>query len=180
MTWCPQCTDKGLRHAKLAERLAGYGCQECGGVLLSLVAYRIWRESNVSISENVPSVDDSVTVEDSGNAITCSKCSGLMTKYRIAASVANRLDYSPRCDDVWLDNGEWTMVEDLAMSGHLARVFTQPWQNCIQNEIVKIKEEEQLRELLGDDWDFFTNFRNWLNRSPARQRLIAYLQRTDR
>lgn len=180
MARCPQCANTGLRHAQLADRLAGHACEQCGGILLSLVAYRSWRDANISKSDDIQFVDETVTVDDSDIAKECSKCSGLMTKYRISAAVANRLDYCARCEDIWLDDGEWALVENLATSGHLAKVFSQPWQTRIRSEIAKDREDERLMELLGDEWDFFASFRNWLNRNPAKDRLIAYLQRRRR
>ena len=103
-----------------------------------------------------------------------------MTKYRIAAEVSNRIDYCPRCEDIWLDKGEWELVENLATSGHLAKVFTQPWQYRIRSAIAKDREDEALRALLGDDWDYFLKFRSWLNRKPAKERLVEHLRRGDR
>ena len=40
-----------------------------------------------------------------------------MSKYRINADKTNRLDYCPHCEEIWLDDGEWQLVEGLVLAG---------------------------------------------------------------
>ena len=44
MALCPQCDHSVLVHTLLTDNLAGYSCGKCLGTLVSLVAYRVWRE----------------------------------------------------------------------------------------------------------------------------------------
>ena len=44
MATCPNCKTSGLRHVLLSADLPAYACPDCSGLLVSLVAYRRWRE----------------------------------------------------------------------------------------------------------------------------------------
>ena len=176
MAQCPQCTDSPLVHTMLTEGLAGYSCGRCLGTLVSLVSYRAWRESAgrgrlPATSAVVPDVD----AADSVGAKKCPKCRSLMSKYRISAERSNRLDYCAHCEEVWLDDGEWELVESLVTSGEFAKVFTQAWQHAVRGELADGMREQRLRELLGNDHERVVLFAKWLRDHPARQEILARL-----
>src|SRR3954470_23173065 len=104
MAQCPQCADSTLVHTMLAEGLAGYGCGNCLGTLVSLATYRAWRERGgaQALPVMAPAMIDT-TPADSIGAKKCPKCRSLMSKYRINADKGNRLDYCPHCEEIWLD-----------------------------------------------------------------------------
>ena len=145
-----------------------------------MVNYRRWREGNVDGRPEVEPISTDVMVDESSQALACPKCKRVMTKYAIALHTTNRLDYCAHCEEVWLDGGEWELIENLAMSGYLAEVFTQPWQRRIRESISHEREADRLKELLAGDYDKFVELRNWLNGHPSRDKLIVYLQRKSR
>ena len=167
----------------LTEGLAGHSCGQCLGTLVSLVAYRAWREraGAHALPGAAPAVAD-LTAADSVGAKKCPKCRSLMSKYRISAARANRLDYCPHCEEIWLDDGERELVEGLVISGDFARVFTQGWQYAVRSGVTGAMEEQRLRELLGADFARFAEFARWLSAQPARQEILAQLAhfRADR
>jgi Zn-finger nucleic acid-binding protein len=178
MAQCPQCADSTLVHALLADDLAGYSCGKCYGTLVSLAAYRAWREN--SGSGRLPSTPPAIADSDAPDSIAakkCPKCSSLMSKYRIGAEKTNRLDYCPHCDEVWLDDGEWQLVEGLARSGDFARIFTQAWQSSVRGEVTGAMEEERLRGLLGSDYERVEQMRDWIAKHPQRLAVLAQLAR---
>ena len=162
----------------LTEGLAGYSCGKCLGTLVSLVSYRAWREraGRHELPTASPAIADS-TPADSIGAKKCPKCRSLMSKYRISAERANRLDYCPHCEEIWLDDGEWQLVESLVMSGEFSKVFTQAWQYAVRAGVTGAMEEHRLRDLLGADFDRFSEFARWLVKQPARQEILAQLAR---
>lgn len=177
MAQCPQCADSPLVHTMLNETLAGYGCGKCLGTLVSLVSYRAWRErSGASLPETPAAVPD-VDAPDSIAAKNCPKCRSLMSKYRITAGKTNRLDYCPHCEEVWLDDGEWQLVEGFVSSGEFAKLFTQAWQYAVRANIGQEMAEHRLREMLGDQFERVEEFAGWLQSHPARQEIIARLAR---
>jgi Zn-finger nucleic acid-binding protein len=177
MAQCPQCADSVLVHTMLTENLAGYSCGRCLGTLVSLVAYRAWRESPAGRDarrDTATAVAD-VDAPDSTAAKKCPKCRSLKSKYRVSADKANRLDYCPHCEEIWLDNGEWRLVESLVTRGEFAKVFTQAWQHDVNAGVANAMQEQRLRELLGDHYERVVTFDAWLQEQPARSEILAYL-----
>jgi Zn-finger nucleic acid-binding protein len=178
MALCPQCADSTLVHAMLTENLAAYSCGKCLGTLVSLAAYRAWRESTGR--DRLPATPAAVADDAAADSIAakkCPKCRSLMSKYRISAGKTNRLDYCPHCDEVWLDDGEWHLVEGLALSGDFARLFTQAWQNMVQVEVTEAMESDRLQALLGTDYGRIEELRAWLLAHPRRLEILAILRR---
>jgi Zn-finger nucleic acid-binding protein len=177
MAQCPQCADSPLVHTLLTEGLAAYGCGKCLGTLVSLVAYRAWRErSGAHQSSATPAIPDAAPADSIG-AKKCPKCRSLMSKYRISSEQANRLDYCAHCEEIWLDDGEWQLIESLVVSGELTKVFTQAWQHSVRTGVIQAMEERRLRELLGPDHDRVVQFADWLATQPAKQEILARLVR---
>lgn len=178
MALCPQCDHSVLVHTLLTENLAGYSCGKCLGTLVSLVSYRAWREQNAhDPPAAAPPAEPDAVPPDSIGAKKCPKCRSVMLKYRISSEKANRLDYCPHCEEIWLDDGEWQLVESLVTAGDFARVFTQAWQYAVRTGVTSAMEEQRLRELLGGDYDKFLEFARWLEGQPAKQEILARLAR---
>ena len=182
MAQCPQCAqahdDSPLVHTLLTENLAAYSCGRCLGTLVSLVSYRAWRES--SGRSKLPPAEPAVAaseVADSTGAKKCPKCRSLMSKYRISAEKSNRLDYCSHCEEVWLDEGEWELVESLVARGDFTRVFTQAWQYAIRGDVSQHMEEQRLRERLGADYERVAQFAQWLQSHPSRNEILTKLSR---
>jgi len=179
MALCPQCDHSVLVHTLLTDNLAGYSCGKCLGTLVSLVAYRAWRESAAGRESlhHTPAAVADVDPPDSVGAKKCPKCRSLMSKYRINADKTNRLDYCPHCEEIWLDDGEWQLVEGLVAAGDFAKVFTQAWQYAVRASVSSAMEEQRLRELLGDDYERVAKFEEWLQTQEAKAEIIARLGR---
>jgi Zn-finger nucleic acid-binding protein len=178
MALCPQCDHSVLVHTLLTENLAGYSCGKCLGTLVSLVAYRAWRErvAQGTLKATVVAEPD-VTPADSTGAKKCPKCRSVMSKYRISSEKLNRLDYCPHCEEIWLDDGEWELVESLVTAGDFAKVFTQAWQYAVRSGITSAMEEQRLRELLGGDYERVVEFARWLEDQPTKPEILARLTR---
>jgi Zn-finger nucleic acid-binding protein len=178
MAQCPQCADSPLVHAMLEENLPAYSCGRCFGTLVSLAVYRAWRENTGR--GRLPATPAAVADTDPVDSLTakkCPKCRSLMSKYRISAQKTNRLDYCPHCDEVWLDDGEWQLVEGLALAGDFARLFTQAWQNSVRGDITESMEADRLRALLGADFERVEELRAWIQAHPRKLEILARLAR---
>jgi Zn-finger nucleic acid-binding protein len=179
MALCPQCDQSVLVHTLLTDNLAGYSCGKCLGTLVSLVAYRVWRERFGSGTlQDMPAAEPDFEPPDSVGAKKCPKCRSVMSKYRISSEKHNRLDYCPHCEEIWLDQGEWQLVEGLVASGEFTKVFTQAWQYAVRAGITSAMEEQRLRELLGDNYERVAQFAEWLQSQPAKQEILAMFGRS--
>jgi Zn-finger nucleic acid-binding protein len=181
MALCPQCDHSILVHTLLTDDLAAYSCGKCLGTMVSLVSYRAWREKQgKGTLPPPPTAEADSGPPDSIGAKKCPKCRSLMSKYRIRSDKTNRLDYCPHCEEIWLDEGEWELVEGLVASGEFTKVFTQAWQYAVRTGLTTAMEEQRLRELLGGDYDRVAQFAEWLQQQPAKQEIVARLTRRAR
>ncbi len=126
---------------------------------------------------NTPAAVADVDPPDSIGAKKCPKCRSLMSKYRVTADKTNRLDYCPHCEEIWLDEGEWQLVEGLVLAGDFTKVFTQAWQYAVRAGLSSAMEEQRLRELLGNDYERVVQFASWLQAQPAKNEILARLLR---
>ena len=171
---CPSCKDRQLNPTRLEQDLPALGCEQCGGTLLSLVSYRHWRERQ---STHTTEAGETPTeVKDNTLALQCPKCEHFMTKFRLSADTRNQLDLCVRCDDVWLDNGEWRLIDKLALAGSLTRVFTQPWQSHVRHVEAERRAEERWADRLGADYERARQTLDWLRDNPNARDVLTYLQ----
>ena len=174
---CPLCSQSELTPVKLSYDLPALGCMNCGGVLLSLILYSDWRERHPNELPPTSRTESPANpqVEDTKNALLCPKCRGFMTKYKMRADASNVLDLCAHCDEVWFDRGEWSQVEDLALSGQLSRVFTQKWQTDLRKAEVNQRAEKRYQEQLGEDYAELAALRERLRDHPKAKEILAFL-----
>lgn len=174
---CPFCKDRPLNPTRIEGDLPALGCEHCNGALLSLVSYRHWRERR-------PAHDDSahdgtplevVDVKDTPLALQCPKCERFMTKFRLSADTRNHIDLCVHCDEVWLDQGEWRLIDSLALAGSLTRVFTQPWQSHVRQVEATRRAEERWAERLGTDYERARETLAWLKDGDNAHDVLTYL-----
>ena len=175
MTSCPKCRGRALSPTWLAEGLSAKGCQACGGTLVDLLAYRAWAHQKGVDTVSAGSASG-VAIDDTKQAIPCPNCDAVMTKFRLAASADNKVDFCSNCDEVWLDGGEWQQLEDLGLRQNLGSVFTEPWQRHVRAGIADQAHESLLRERFGGDFGRIAEFRAWVVQHPEYERIMAWLR----
>jgi len=174
---CPLCKNHVLKPITLADDLPAEGCSHCQGALVSLLSYRVWLErhpvdAQLAAERQLGSVIEAV---DTAHALICPKCSGIMNKYRIAAETENKIDLCVRCNDVWLDKGEWALIQLLELADKLPRIFYDSWQKQIRTTHSHALKEQKFKELLGDDYAEIVRIRGWINGHEQRRALLDYL-----
>ncbi len=174
-TPCPTCAKSELHAIELQEQLPALSCPDCGGTLLSLIAYRNWRETRAAPTQSQIDVGEASSVADSTKLLRCPHCKAFMTKFRFSADAKNQIDLCDNCDEVWLDSGEWSLVEHLARRGQLAKVFDESWQKRLREEQARRRAEERWSTVLGEDYERARDIRTWLALHPKGKELVAYL-----
>jgi Zn-finger nucleic acid-binding protein len=172
---CPHCKDRSLHPSRIEADLPALSCEGCGGSLLSLVAYRHWRENQPG-QEGVDTSEDSLDeVKDTSIALRCPKCEHFMTKFRMSADARNQIDLCVHCDEAWLDRGEWQLLDRLALAGKLTQMFTQPWQNRVRSTEAERRAEQRWSERLGEHYSRAQELREWLRSNPQAREILAYV-----
>ena len=174
---CPRCETSDLAPTLIEEYLAAMACGQCGGSLVSLLYYRHWAETQKP--ETSPSSDAAVSrPRDTTTALMCPKCSRVMTKYKLVGSVDNRIDVCATCDEAWLDDGEWELLEQLQLSHTMPSIFTDAWQRRLRNEKTEDTRRSILKTTIGEVAAAkVEEFRVWLNEHKRKSTILTYLYR---
>jgi Zn-finger nucleic acid-binding protein len=176
---CPSCDKQPLRPAKLDDRLPGYACSQCGGFLLDILTYRSWMESEPAEPGRGDSVPEADTAGDSKGAILCPKCGRMMSKYRIAGDVENRLDLCNYCGGLWFDGGEWELLKRLDLASKVPQILSQPWQKQVRAQSLRQSVEKRFAALFGPDYEKIHEFRRWMRKHANAAQIKAYINRSD-
>jgi Zn-finger nucleic acid-binding protein len=173
---CPRCHTLDLLPTMIEEYLAAMACAQCNGSLVSLLYYRHWAEtqkpdaSQASTNVSHP--------RDTTGALVCPKCSRVMTKYKLVGSLDNRIDVCATCDEAWLDDGEWELLEQLQLSHTMPSIFTDAWQRRLRNEKTEETRRSMLKATLGEAAAArVEEFRVWLNAQKRKSTILTYLYR---
>jgi Zn-finger nucleic acid-binding protein len=174
---CPRCKTPELQPTMIEEYLPAMGCGTCHGSLVSLLYYRHWAETQKPATDTAATGATAET-NDTTTAITCPKCSRIMTKYRLMGGVANRVDVCVCCDEAWLDGGEWELLESLQLSLKVTSIFSDAWQRRIRHESSEETRRSILVRLIGDAGAKKVEvFREWLTANRHKPEIMAYLYR---
>jgi hypothetical protein len=122
---CPKCKTPDLHPTKIEQGLSG---MVCNGVFVSLLYYRDCAERFSDVVGAPVETIDAEEIDNTHNVMSCPKCSCIMTKYRLSSQYHNRLDLCANCDEAWLDNDEWALLESLDLGSNMPLVFTEQWQ----------------------------------------------------
>jgi Zn-finger nucleic acid-binding protein len=174
---CPRCKTPDLLPTMIEEYLAAMACPQCHGSLVSLLYYRHWAETQKPATES-NAVTTVSQPRDTTTALMCPKCSRVMTKYKLTGDVDNKLDVCATCDEAWLDDGEWELLEQLQLSTTMPAVFTDAWQRRLRNEKTEETRRSILKTMIGDTAAAkVEEFRVWLNEQKRKSTILTYLYR---
>ncbi|WP_031433720.1 TFIIB-type zinc ribbon-containing protein [Methylomarinum vadi] len=176
---CPKCQTPRLKPTKLAAGLPAEGCQECHGALVALLTYRDWQERHPLAAKFTEATKQTAEIDDNDTktALNCPKCGGIMTKYRFSAQSQQRLDLCVRCNEVWLDDGEWKLIQALSLTEQFTRFFNDRWQLQIKQEHHAALQEDKFKTLFGKDYEEIKRLRDWLAGHAQRREILDYLNR---
>lgn len=173
---CPKCKTEYLKPTKLEAGLPVMGCPNCNGALLSLLYYRDWAERVSFDAASEVTASDVSSDNDTKTAISCPKCSRLMTKYSVSGALNTRLDLCSNCDEAWLDGGEWKLLKSLELAQKLPNVFTDQWQRRVRGERTELERIERLKKAVGEtDAVRAIEVKTWLRDNPNKAVIVHYL-----
>jgi Zn-finger nucleic acid-binding protein len=173
---CHCAKDASFDRYELSAGLLAKRCANCRGVLLSMNDYLDWRERH--FSDALAAVEPAAIPgqEKASKAHACSQCSRVMARYRTGGASSFWLDYCPSCQLVWLDDGEWALLEQSGLALHLDTILTDRWQQRIQSRKTLSYREELLRTRFGEETlSEIRRIQAWLNAHPKKRDILAWL-----
>jgi Zn-finger nucleic acid-binding protein len=173
---CPHCQSTDLKPTMIEEFLPAMGCGTCHGSLVSLLYYRHWAETQKPAPVQAAKPVATPEATETQKAIMCPKCGRLMTKYKLAGGISNRVDVCASCDEAWLDGGEWELLEALQLSLKMPAIFTEAWQRRIRQELTEGTRRSILVRLIGEDGTARVEaFKTWLGDNEHKSQILTYL-----
>jgi Zn-finger nucleic acid-binding protein len=176
---CPRCKTPDLKPTLIEEYLPAMGCGSCHGSLVSLLYYRHWAETQkppATTTADAPPT--AVETTDTTSAIICPKCGRVMMKYKLTGTVSNRVDVCSTCDEAWLDQGEWELLEALQLNLSMRSIFTDAWQRRIRHEMSEETRRSILTRMIGEDGTArVEQFKDWIAKTRHKSHILAYLYR---
>jgi Zn-finger nucleic acid-binding protein len=150
-------------------------CPRSGGHWISSEAY--WRWHDRHEARSTPGVGEVTPSDDSARAaLICPESGTLLLRYRVGNELGFFIDRSSATGGIWLDHGEWEALKRAGLHDHLHLVFTSVYQKSLRQQASQQALVNQMRRLLGADFERVAEFREWLGRHPARSRVMAWLQ----
>ena len=170
---CPKCKGYILKPKKHENGLISLSCDKCHGGMLSIIHYIDWSKKN---KNNVTSDNEIHKIDETKQLINCPKCFGFMTKYKISNQTHNRLDLCFRCYEIWIDSGEWQLLQQLELDKKLPNIFSQEWQKNIVTKEMNEKRLKRYENYFGNDFEKIAKFKNWLDNYDKKSNVIHFLK----
>lgn len=169
-----------MKGVALAPGLHGDQCEACESTVLSLDAYRRWRDHPQTDADTLPDlvIHGLLAVEDAPGVRTCPQCTRLMQRLRVNTDMPDfRIDRCGGCQLVWLDRGEWAALAHNGLARRLDDVLSDGWQRQLKQDELRAGREAVLRVRHGDDCiNELTRMRAWLDVQPQRDELLSLLR----
>ena len=173
---CPKCKGVDLKPAKLEADLPVMSCSRCEGSLLSLLYYRYWAEKQLPVV-NESEIENELSLDkDTQTALSCPKCSKLMTKYSIVSQHKNKIDLCGSCDEVWLDGREWLLLKSLELSHTFSSVLTDQWQRNVRLAKMEAIKIDRLKMSIGSkDVEKAIEVKSWLRGNKNKSAILHFI-----
>ncbi|WP_158587032.1 zf-TFIIB domain-containing protein [Motilimonas pumila] len=173
---CTSCEQGQLVGSHLAPLLPTKSCSHCGGHFFYLADYLRWLEQ----APKPTAIDSEIEANETNKAMLCPVSGRLMRKYRITHTQPHKVDLSTSVNGIWLDKGEWELLEQEGLSLVLNKIFTDPWQRNIRlgktSEVLKA----QYQAKFGDQtYQKMQALRQEIHDSEQKAELLAYLVAED-
>lgn len=183
MAKCPVCKSVVLEPSSLENSLPVLVCRSCGGSWLRANEYALWLKSQAPGSFDESKVKEAsklFPVSEAHKAMICPDCGHFLRSFEVGAKIDFHLDRCHNCNGVWLDKNEWESLKAADLHDEINKIFTQPWQQHIQDETVASKLEALYLEKFGEsDYEKIKEIRKWIRENRNSGALIAFLLDKD-
>ena len=177
---CPVCLSSVLVETKLESTLPALRCNNCGGNWIRGAEYWKWLDEHGPTLPERPPNDTGLSLAEPGKYLDCPECRFRMVKYLVGRGLSFTLDHCEGCKGIWLDRNEWETLKTRNLHDDLNAMLTSFWQAAARKEETKKKLEHIYAGRFGNqDYAEIKRVRAWLDNSPNKQYLLAYLTDSD-
>jgi len=155
-------------------------CNNCTGNWIPGAAYWKWLEQHGPNLPERTDNDTSLSLAEPGKYIDCPECRFRMVKYLVGRGLSFTLDHCEGCKGTWLDRNEWEILKKRNLHDDMNSMLTSFWQLAARKEARKKSLEHIYAGRFGSaDYVEIKRIRKWLDESPNKQYLLAYLTDVD-
>lgn len=173
---CPVCQSETFNRVELDPGLGASRCESCAGNWVRGASYWHWLGSH---GENLPErrePPEGPAPPEDRKAKLCPECHTSMFRYTVGHGLGFGLDQCPACKGIWFDAAEWEALRERNLHDDIHAVFTAPW----QAEASRVERRGRLEQIYlkrfgAEDYEEVRRVREWLDASPRKQELLAYL-----
>lgn len=156
---CPKHPQEALISSQLVDGLQTHSCPTCSGSWLGADDYQTWQVGHVDpdlkLENLVVPITQDVDYQPSrydNRAGLCPSCGFYLVRGRINLSqTAFFIERCPGCKGMWLDDGEWDLLQTLCLNAYIPLLFTDEWQSRVRVAEAEYRERTATASKLGPD-----------------------------
>ena len=157
--FCPKHPQESLLADQLVDNLKTHSCSTCRGSWVASEDYQVWQVTQVDSALGIDSLTAPISCDldyqpsrYDNRAGLCPSCGFYLVRGRITLQkAAFFIERCPSCKGMWLDEGEWSILEKLGLSAYLPVLFTDEWQSYVRSAEADFRERTATAEKLGPD-----------------------------
>ncbi|TAG88043.1 MAG: hypothetical protein EAZ09_01145 [Oscillatoriales cyanobacterium] len=155
---CPKCKHPNLEGGTLAGSMSVQWCPNCYGIWIPGREYEAWQTSQrqwlLKSDKRKPGaipIEFTPSPYDSKAAL-CPEDGHYLSRAKVPFSrVPFYIERCMLCGGIWLDNGEWDILESLGFHMEIDQMFSPNWQSKARLQELAERERQVLIEKLGPD-----------------------------
>lgn len=184
--FCPKHPQETLLAGQLVEGLKAHRCSTCCGAWVTTDDYQAWQSVHADPAVNLDNLTapinhnlDYQPARYDNRAGLCPNCGLYLVRGRISLpKVSFFIERCPGCKGMWVDDGEWSVLEELGLSAYVPILFTEEWQSHVRIAEAEFRERVATTEKLGADIaEKVFELAELLEKHPSGDFGVAYLMR---
>ncbi len=172
---CSIC-QKRTTSKEIEPNLTVHECEDHGIWLPALNYWRWMATENISYPPVIVDGEYEASEIDSKSGKACSSCGQFLQRFAVGHGVAFHVDQCSKCMNIWLDKGEWEILKEKNLHNAIHFMFSEPWQNRVQEERDEAQYQALFRSKLGDElFETIYDFKKSVSNHEQYNLILTYL-----